>query len=92
MSLIKSIAVPLATVGAICGVLALTAPANAGTAANTFAQQECDSRVRRGSIQFQSQYDQCIRQQTALGNTLFGSSEMDAFLEGFNEGFGGNFF
>ena len=85
MSLLKSLLVPAATVGAICGILAATAPADAaGRGAALAAQQECNSRVNRGIIRFQSQYDQCIRQQTSFNNQLFQSSPegqgVDAFL------------
>ena len=94
MSLLKSIAVPTAIVGAICLGLAASAPANAQTAANAYARSECDRRVREGSIRFQSQYDNCLRSTAALGGALFGGNgnPADAFLDGFNEALGGGLF
>ena len=41
MSFIKSIAAPLAAVGAICGVLALTAPANAEKPVEPLSPAKC---------------------------------------------------
>ena len=94
MSFFKSIAAPIVAVGAICGVIAVTAgDANAGAAGNAYAQQECDRRVRNGSIRFQSQYDQCLRSQSAFGSAIFGGSPgADAFFEEFNDAFGGGLF
>ena len=94
MSFFKSITVPVAVVGAVCGLLAVAGSAEAaGRTAHMAAQQECDRRVQSGQIRFQGQYDTCYQQQLRIAESLLyegshAGTFMDEFMGGIEEELG----